>query len=98
MVSELDGYPLQWSVYIGPHALDYPTFSPTISHELLSLSPNTNTFLTFKREHDIVLGKRGYIDSKEYCKPFSYEEAVICYKKCFLNTIKVFVRYLLYNL
>ena len=88
--SQINGNDIEWQVFIGPPNIEYPTYSPTIKHDFFTLQPNTETFITFALEHETVLPKRGLFQPKQYCsEDISMEESVSCYKKCFLDRLKI---------
>ena len=89
LVSKFHDEPIVWDMFTGYHGLEYPTYSPSLTHEIYSLNPDTETFITFRKERDIILSKRGDFQSEIYCKDYEYHDAISCYKNCFLDESKV---------
>ena len=96
LYSELDGNPLDWYIYLGPPGVEYPTHSPSIKHEPYLLQPYTSTFMTFSLEYEDRLQFRGIFNPREYCdKEASFNDSIVCYKKCFLQEMKVSSKYVI---
>ena len=90
MKSKYNDNSIEWQVFIGPPNLESPTYSPTIKHDFFTLQPDTETFITFALEHETVLPRRGLFQSKQYCsEDISMEDSIVCYKKCYVERLKV---------
>ena len=90
LLSELDGNPLDWFVYLGPPGVEFPTFSPSIKHEPYLLQPYTSTFMTFSLENEERKDYRGMFNTRKYCNDKgSFKESIVCYKNCFLKEMEV---------
>ena len=90
LYSELDGNLLDWFVYLGPSGVEFPTYSPSIKHEPYLLQPYTSTFMTFSLENEERNQYRGIFNRRKYCnKEGSFNESIVCYKKCFLKEMEV---------
>ena len=87
----MDGSKVDWFVYLGHPKLQYPTYSPSITHEQFRLESKTESFITFSLEQETVLKHRGIFQSRKYCVEKTNQEAVNCYKDCFLKSLKVFL-------
>ena len=86
MESYVNDEELFWEVYIGYNSVPYPTYSMSISHEMIQLKPRTETFVVFSIEHNTILSKHGIFQSKQYCdEGASNADSVMCYKKCLLD-------------
>ena len=90
LISHMDGSKVDWFVYLGHPKLQYPTYSPSITHEQFRLESKTESFITFSLEQETVLKHRGIYQSRKYCVERNNQEAVKCYKECFLQSLKVF--------
>ena len=86
----MDGSKVDWFVYLGHPKLQYPTYSPSIIQEQFRLESNTESFITFSLEQETVLKYRGIFQNRKYCVEKTSQEAVKCYKECFIKSLKVF--------
>ena len=74
----------------GGKILEYPTYSLNIKHEMFTLQPNTETFISVSTKTVETIPKRGLIEDKRYCLDnTNLTEAVKCYKRCFLSMYEV---------
>ena len=81
---------VDWRVFLAPGQLYAPTHSDTVSLESFTLQQNTKNYMTFEAEKYEFLKKRGWFDSKKYCKDdIEFTDTVACEKKCMLNNLKV---------
>ena len=98
LISDIDGYTIDWFAYMGPPKLEYPTHSPSLKQEQFLLQANTETFMTFSIEKETFQKKRGLFQSKIYCEDdIQNYEAVKCYKRCFIKTLQVLILILIYK-
>ena len=89
MESDVNDKELYWEVYIGYNGVPHPTYSMSISHEMIQLKPRTETFVVFSVEHNTVLSKHGWFENKQYCSDeASNADSIACYKKCLLDHSK----------
>ena len=81
---------VDWRVFLAPGQLYAPTHSDTVSLESFTLQQNTKNYMTFEAEKYEFLKKRGWFDSKKYCKDdIEFKDTVACEKKCMLKNLKV---------
>ena len=78
------------------HPCPLPIFSAIIrtwtlwNFNIINSRTEFSVNITFSKEHNIYLSSKGFIDNKKYCQPGDdFQEAINCYKKCFLNRTKV---------
>ena len=84
--SDVDGEDLYWEVYIGYNGIPYPTYSMSISHEMIQLKPRSETFVVFSMDQDTILSKHGWFQSKQFCsEEASNADSIACYKRCLLD-------------
>ena len=77
LISHMDGSKVDWFVYLGHPKLQYPTYSPSITHEQFRLESKTESFITFSLEQETVLKHRGIFQSRKYCVEKTNQEAVL---------------------
>ena len=86
MKSDFDREDLYWEVYIGYNGVPHPTYSMSISHEMIQLKPRTETFVVFSVEQDTILPRHGWFQNRKYCSDeASNTDSIACYKKCILD-------------
>ena len=86
MESYVNDEELFWEVYIGYNSVPYPTYSMSISHEMIQLKPRTETFVVFSVDQDTILSKHGWFQSKQFCsEEASNADSIACYKRCLLD-------------
>ena len=79
-----------WLLYLGAPGYSFPSYSPTLPSNLLTIKENKSTFISFKAEQYVTLPRRGYFDPIEHCKEgISVPDTIACSKKCFVEKQKV---------
>ena len=82
-----------WLLYLGAPGSSFPSYSPTLPSNLLTIKQNMSTFVTYKAENYVALPRRGYFDPVEHCKEdITVPDTIACYKKCFAEKqqVKIF--------
>ena len=87
-----------WLLFLGSPGSSFPTFSPILSLNQITLKKGNSYYISFSAEKVAALPKRGYFDHKERCRDDDkLSETIKCYKRCYTERLKVILGFSVSN-